>query len=274
MQHTFFKPIAKFISGTMFLLLFTACQKESAMPESAMATTVSDESEMIAASAATASVVLVIDEESIDNGNPPNNFSSFDVNDNIARIGQRQTLAYFKNNVGKTIDLYTGEVGDEGWHALKTIPSSWISAGPTTNGTRNYLLAGPGLGSGEGPEVLLDKIPNVTPLRATGLTMLKGQTILAVVYDGDVSINYGPLNGNLQGANLGMVSLEVLEVTKRTDGSTGSLPKVSVRIKNVDEARRSTLALFSNAPTPRSSSEPYDINPPATAPAIRLVRAR
>ena len=220
------------------------------------------------------SVVMVIDEESIDNGNPPNNFSSTAVNDNIARIGQRKTLRYFQENVGKTITLYTGEVGDEGWHALKTIPNSWINAGPTNNGTRNYLQAGPGLGSGEGPEVLLDKIPNVTPLRAKGLKMLIGQVILAVVYDGDVSINYGPLNGNLQGSNLGLVALEVLTVTKRTDGSSGSLPKVSVRIRSVEQAKKVPLKLFSNAPIPKSSSEPYDITPPATAPAIQLVNAK
>lgn len=220
------------------------------------------------------SVVMVIDEESIDNGNPPNNFSSADVNDNIAKIGQRKTLKYFQENVGKTITLYTGEVGDEGWHALKTIPNSWINAGPTNNGTKNYLQAGPGLGSGEGPEVLLDKIPNVTPLRAKGLKMLVGQVILAVVYDGDVSINYSPLNGNLQGSNLGMVALEVISVTKRTDGSSGSLPKVSVRIRNVEQAKKAPLKLFSNAPVPKSSSEPFDINPPATAPAIKLVNAK
>ncbi len=97
-------------------------------------------------------------------------FSNVQVNDQLARVGLRQTLSYFHGNVGKTIDLYTHEVGDEGWHALKTISSSWKSTGPTINGSRNYLMAGPGLGGGEdNKEVLLDKIPNVTPLRATGL---------------------------------------------------------------------------------------------------------
>ncbi|MBP6687141.1 MAG: hypothetical protein KA160_04715, partial [Lacibacter sp.] len=127
------------------------------------------------------SVFLVIDEESIDNGNEPNNFSETDVNDQIARIGQRQILRYFKDNIGKTITLFSGEVGDEGWHALKTIPSTWKTAGPTTYGTRNFLIASPGLGGGNDPEKYLDNIPNVTPLRATGLKMLIGQTVLAVV---------------------------------------------------------------------------------------------
>ena len=92
-------------------------------------------------------VLLLIDEESIDNGNEPNNFSAVDVNDQLADIGLRLPLRYFEENVGKTIDLYTGQVGDEGWFAPKTILNSWKNTGPTTNGTQNYLTPGPGLGA-------------------------------------------------------------------------------------------------------------------------------
>ena len=220
-------------------------------------------------------VFLIIDEESIDNGNEPNNFSANDVNDQLATVGLRQQLRYFQDNVGKTIDLYTGQVGDEGWHAFKTIPSSWISTGPTPNGARNFLQAGPKLGGGEDDkEILLDKIPDVTPLRATGLTMLIGKTVLAVVYDGDISTNYSPLTGNLQGANLGIVAFDVLAVTERTDGSTSSLPKVTVRIRNSAQTANGMLQLFSNAPVPQSSSEPFDIAPPASAPAATFTAAQ
>lgn len=224
---------------------------------------------------ATQAVLLVIDEESIDNGNEPNNFSAVDVNDQLARVGLRQPLRYFQDNVGKTIDLYTGQVGDEGWYALKTIPNSWKNAGPTDNGSQNFLAAGPGLGGGDdNREVLLDKIPNVTPLRATGLKMLIGKTVLAVVYDSDISINYSPLNGNLQGANLGLVAFDVLEVTERTDGSTSSLPRVTIAIRSVNDAMAAPLMLFANAPVPQSSSEPFDIKPPVTAPATQLEPAQ
>lgn len=221
-------------------------------------------------------VVLVIDEESIDNGNEPNDFSDVDVNDQLAEVGVRTPLAYFQANVGREITLYTGEVGDEGWHALKTIPASWRSAGPTDNGTRNYLLAGPGLGSpdqDDDREALLDKIPDVTPLRATGIAMLRGRTVCAVVYDSDVGINYSPLNGSLKGATLGLVAFEVGEARRRTDGSTGSLPRVSVRIADARDACGGALALFANAPVPRSSSEPYDVAPPASAPMPSFVPA-
>lgn len=218
-------------------------------------------------------ILLVIDEDAIDNGNPPNNFSAVDVNDQDATVGYRKPLEYFTNHIGETITLYSGEVGDEAFFALKTIPDSWKSAGPTANGAENFLKAGPGLGTGDDPEILLDEISDVTPLRATGLAMLKGKTILAIVYDSDISINYGPLEGNLQGANLGIVSLTILDVDKRTDGSSMSLPKVQVRIENVETIAKKPLYLFSNAPVPRSSSEPGDIDPPNNPDAPTLAVA-
>lgn len=139
---------------------------------------------------------MLIDEDSIDNGNEPNNFNDTDANDQLATIGLRDQLRYFRGNVGKTIDLYTGQVGDEGWFAIKTIPNTWINAGPTNNGAQNYLAPGPGLGSpniNDDREVLLNEIPIITPLRATGLKMLEGSIVLAVVYDSDININYSPL---------------------------------------------------------------------------------
>jgi hypothetical protein len=222
---------------------------------------------------ANGAVFLVIDEESIDNGNPPNSFSDVEVNDQMAEVGVRDQLRYFRENVGRTIDLFTGQVGDEGWQALKTIPGAWRQAGPTDNGTRNYLLAGPGLGArfpDDDREVLLDKIPDVTPLRATGLAMLKGETICAIVYDSEVSINYSPLLGNLMGATLGKAAFEVLEVTRRWDGSTSDLPRVTIRIRDAEEVCGGPLVLFANAPVPRSSGEPFDIAPPASPPAAEF----
>jgi hypothetical protein len=221
-------------------------------------------------------VFLVIDEESIDNGNEPNNFSATDVNDQLATLGLRNQLRFFEQNVGREITLYTGQVGDEGWFALKTIPSSWVSTGPSGNGLRNYIGAGPRLGGpipDDDREVLLDKIPDVTPLRATGLAMLVGQTVFAVVYDSDISINYSPLNGNLQGANLGVVAFDVLGVSARTNGSSSSLPAVRIRIRNAAQVLANDLALFANAPTPQSSSEPFDINPPSNPPSIQVTPA-
>ena len=76
--------------------------------------------------------------------------------------------------------------GDEGWFALKTVPASWAAVGRTGEGLRNYLQADPGLGTPDiegNPEALLAQIPDVTPLRATGLRLLAGKQVCAVVYD-------------------------------------------------------------------------------------------
>lgn len=214
---------------------------------------------------------IVIDEDSIDNGNPPNFFSARAVNDDIAEIGRRNPLPAFSGSkVGSVITLHTGEVGDEGWFAPKKIPSSWNRAGPTSNGLRNFLGdnrrsfphdVGPGLGtknSNGDREALLDKIPRVTPLRATGLRMLVGKYLCAVVWDSDISMNYGPLNGSLKGANLGTVAFKVLSVSPLFGFSSGSLPKVKVQILDPKKACNGSLFLFTGVPEPVSSSEPYD----------------
>ncbi len=209
--------------------------------------------------------LLVIDEDSIANGNPPNFFSDVEVNDDIANIGLRTQLPFFAANVGEIITLHTGEVGDEGWFAPKTIPASWDAAGPTADGLSNFVGlpslppphdVGPGLGAGSDPEVLLDKIPDVTPLRATGLELLEGETVCAVVFDSDISINYDALNGSLKGANIGTVAFDVLEVRALEGASSSSLPEVDIEILDAEETCEGELELFTDAPELISSSEP------------------
>lgn len=43
---------------------------------------------------------MLIDEDSIDNGNQPNFFSDSDINDHVAAIGLRDQLLFFRNNIG------------------------------------------------------------------------------------------------------------------------------------------------------------------------------
>ena len=213
---------------------------------------------------------LVIDEDSIDNGIAPNFFTGPEVNEAIADIGLRAPLPFFAANVGATITLHTGQVGDEGWFALRTVPDSWPGAGPTDNGVCNFRSAGPGLGTPDANgdrEALLDKIPGVTPLRATGLKLLEGQQVCALVWDSDISINYDlvdgyVVNGSLKGANLGIVAFEVISVTALSDGTSSVLPEVQVRILDAQEfCDCATLTLFADAPEPISSSEPFDVLP-------------
>jgi hypothetical protein len=144
---------------------------------------------------------------------------------------------------------------------LKSVPPAWAAAGPTTNGVQNYLAAGPGLGSPNARgdrEALLDKVPGVTPLRATGLKMLVGRQVCAVVADGDVGMNYAPLDGTLKGASLGLVAFRVVAVAPA--GRSSSLPDVDVEILNTADVCRTPLRML-QAPEPRSSSEPADLVP-------------
>ena len=211
------------------------------------------------------SIFIVIDEDSIDNGNPPNFFSEVQVNDDVAHIGQRIALPAFSGaNIGNTITLHTGNVGDEGWFALKTIPDSWNTAGPTADGLTNFFLAGPGLGTPDingDRESLLDKIPDVTPLRATSLSSLVGENVCAVVYDSDVSIDYDILEGSLKGTNLGIVAFTIISVTQLTEFSSSSLPAVEVDILDAELFCEGFFELHTQAIEPDTSSEQPDLIP-------------
>jgi len=112
----------------------------------------------------------------------------------------------------------------------------------------------------------LDKIPDVTPLRADGLKLLEGETVCAVVYDSDISINYDPLNGSLKGDNLGVVAFEVRNVVKLDGFSSSSLPEVGITLLDAknddgDGVCEGPLGRFLDAPKLTSSSEPFDVDP-------------
>jgi hypothetical protein len=225
---------------------------------------------------------ILIDEDGIDNGprywedgGPYNaaklkSFTTNEVNDDMPGLARRSQLRYFRDNPGKTIWLWTGQVGDEGWFAPRTIPSSWAGAGPTTDGLRNFLgdptasfphNVGPGLGTGSDPESLLDKIPNVIPLRAEGLYGLIGKTVCALVWDSDISINYNPIEGSLKGEKLGVAAFLVQDVVYLSGFSSSTLPRVKVQIADANQVCAGTLGLNSTAPVPSSSSVPADIRP-------------
>ena len=233
---------------------------------------------------------LIIDEDGIDNDNPAyrdedgsHQFSEMDVNDDVAEVGVRAQLRFFEANFGKVITLPTGQVGDEGWFALENLPayedfisvSDWPSPslgayiGEPFNfdpGDSPPHGVGPGLGAPDpdgAREALLDKVNGVVPLRAAGLQLLVGGTYCVVVYDSDISINYGSTNGSLKGDNLGTVAFTVLELTGPLETSDSSLPGVTIQIENADEVCQGLSAannLFEDTPVPDSSSEPFHVN--------------
>jgi len=215
-------------------------------------------------------VFLVIDEDSIDNdgsyfiGGTPQNFLGgeefkfidTDVNDDIAEIGERSQLPFFAANIDETITLLTGEMGDEAWFAPNEIPDSW-------EGLDNFILAAPPIGDSED---LLDKVPDVRPLRAEGLFQLIDREVCAVVFDSDISTNYDPLDGSLKGANYGIVAFKVKSVTAVAglpDFSDSSLPEVEIDILDANEVCNKTLSLFDAQQKLTSSSEEVDVLPNA-----------
>lgn len=227
---------------------------------------VSDSDTAVVSCEAAAAGVLIIDEDSIDNnmlywlsGVVPNQnngieFRKREVNENRPAEGSRRPLPFFVNRVGQMFKLQTGQVGDEAWFALETIPSSWSNYDAGGDGLRAFV-------DGNVPQSRLDEIDDVTPLRATGLVGLEGGTYCAVVYDSDVSINY-PVEGNLQGENLGIVAfrVEIDGVEKLNGFSSSSLPTVLITVLDPTSVCSGPLTIV-DAPEPPSSSEPEDIDP-------------
>jgi hypothetical protein len=201
----------------------------------------------------------------------PRPFTASDLNEDLSVIGQRAPLRFFNNpaNFGRVIVIRSGQVGDEGFFALETIPNTWRTAGPSADGIVNWFgdpfasgsfNVGPGLGSGSNPEALLDGVPDLTPLRASGLRGLIGRTVVAVLHDSDVSINYSPLTGSLKGNTLGTLAFKVLEVKTASGFSSSTLPLVTIQVLNpalvFDDPRE-----LPAAPAPTSSSVPMDTVP-------------
>lgn len=215
--------------------------------------------------AGTAALLLVLDRGAINNDNEPQHWTAAAVNDDVAAVGLRSQLRWFAANVGTTLTLYSGWVGDEGFFAIPAAPASWASAGPTTDALRNYLRAGPGLGTadaGGNRETLLGSIPDVTPLRATGLKMLVGRTVCAVVLDNDVGItSYAPLRASLRGDDLGVVAFTVNGLAAFIGDAASRLPKVSVTVRDATQVCGGALEPLVGAPQPTSGGEPFDVTP-------------
>jgi len=193
--------------------------------------------------------LCIIDEETFDetflvwqelaaDGICGNGEASRCINDQFADPGVRLPLpipigTIIGNGVlGGTVNpLLTGEIEDEGMFFLlaEDAPESWTTAGPTTDPLLNFLLASADW-FGNDSEHLMDKIPNVTPMHTAHLEAMIGETCCAIVYDSSVSINYDPLNGNLQGATLGVVAFTLLDVGPDPAGSV--LPDITIRIED------------------------------------------
>ena len=131
---------------------------------------------------------------------------------------------------GDEVLLETGEVKDEGLFCLTDVALDELES-------RGYTLED--FVYGRIPQKYLDKIPGVMPLRDDCLRQLVGKTCIVVVYDSDISINYDPINGNLQGARYGLTLLEFLEVvnpgTIKESTDSSSLLDIWVEMLEIPE---------------------------------------
>jgi len=185
-----------------------------------------------------AAIFLLIDEETIDNGiqsiedisfNPPNcggGDPSVCVNDDISDPGVRTLLFTRGTDVTPLSGLVlpTGEIGDEGLFRFSN-PDPQVSLQNGAIFTTAEFITAMGAASDENN---LDKIDGVAPLDEADILELEGETICAVVYDSDISIDVEKGFGSLKGATLGLTAFEVTAVEPDPSGSV--LPQITVNL--------------------------------------------
>jgi len=193
-------------------------------------------------------VLLLLDQSAIDYGDPPHLIPAAAANAAIATVGLRETPAFFTARVGESVTLPSGAGGSDGWFAIRNAPPSWNGGGGSDDGLENFFAAGAGLGSPDeaGDRTsLLASVPGVVALRGSGLYLLAGRRVCAVLYDGDVTASTNPEVGtSLAGVNLGAVAFEVTSVGVSAD----EWPAVTVQILETRDTCGAAIGPFSEAP--------------------------
>jgi hypothetical protein len=148
--------------------------------------------------------VVIIDEETIDNDIKTIEACAEDVgeepdvlvnDDRPTEVGN-PPLVWNELYPGEIVVIPGGQVDDEGLFALpEDVP---FELQDFVNGTV--------------AQEDLDPVFDVMPLRNHELFSLIGRTCVAVVYDSDISMNFLPIQGNLQGARYGLFRFTVLNV--------------------------------------------------------------
>ena len=93
-------------------------------------------------------------------------------------------------------------------------------------------------------------------MRTEGLDLLLGQTVCALVYESDLSIDYDPLEGDLQGDTRGILAFDVVGVgVGDPDDDDFVLPTLTIQVVDAVETCGGQLEPL-EAPIVISSSEP------------------
>ena len=148
--------------------------------------------------------VVIMDEDTIDNGISSIEAAAYShgvtpdwlVNDDRPTEYGNPWLRWNRFHAGDIVRLPAGQVDDEGIFALpEHLPWS----------LQDYV-------DGRVPQSRLDEIYGVMPIRNQELAWMLGETCIAVVYDSDISMNYHPIQGNLQGERYGLFAFTVLQI--------------------------------------------------------------
>jgi hypothetical protein len=193
-------------------------------------------------------VLLVLDKDAVDYGPPPHLIPLDGVDSINSKVGLRDEMAYFSGHVDQVVILPSGQNGNPGWFALRSVPAAWATEPGAADGLNNFALAGPGLGSPDESgdrESLLADVPNVASLRANGLAQLSGKHVCAIVYATDIAIGAGTSSASLKGENFGVIAFKVLTLLPADDGA---FPNVQVQVLDGHEVCSGTLAPFADAP--------------------------
>ncbi|MEO1058885.1 MAG: vWA domain-containing protein, partial [Actinomycetota bacterium] len=153
---------------------------------------------------------IILDEETIDNGLKPIEEAAAALgvqsdelvnDDNPTEVGN-PALLWNEIGAGQIVTLTTGQDQDEGVFGL-----------PSTLVGKEGAFSLADFVAGTVPQSRLDEVRDVNPLDNEELASLVGNSFVGVVYDSDVSINYDPLEANLQGARYGLFYFTVLGIT-------------------------------------------------------------
>src|SRR5437867_3051308 len=198
------------------------------------------------------SVLVILDQNSVDVGPPPHEVPAELANIAIAGPGVREELPYFAARTGQRAILRGGAVNNSGWFAMRAAPESWDSEPGAHDGLQNFAMAGAGVGSPDASgdrESQLRLIGDVVPLEAAALGMLVGQQVCGVIYNREITvITENPTE--LTGPTLGILAFKVVRLIEPE--SITALPNVEVEIVEAHEVCHGPLTAFADAPNPGS----------------------
>lgn len=181
----------------------------------------------IAGPSPTVGELVLLSEHALDNGKSTvisaaqllGTTPEFLTNDSNTSLIGNPWLPWSSIYAGNVVTLPMGGPGNEG---MFTLPAELPFP------LANFV-------DGTVPQPSLGEVPGIMPVRNQDLAELVGRTFVAIVYDGAIGLNYGPLEANLQGERYGRFAFTVLEVvlpgTISESGSSSSFYDLRIRVE-------------------------------------------